>query len=45
VMNAGRIEQLGPPQELYDLPRTAFVGSHPISFIAFGHGARPASCR
>ncbi|HKQ42044.1 MAG TPA: ABC transporter ATP-binding protein [Pseudonocardia sp.] len=27
VMNAGRIEQLGPPQELYDLPRTAFVAN------------------
>jgi hypothetical protein len=27
------------------LPRTAFAGSHPISFIAFGHGVRPAACR
>lgn len=27
VMNAGRIEQLGPPEELYDLPRTAFVAN------------------
>ena len=25
VMNAGRIEQLGPPQELYENPATAFV--------------------
>jgi spermidine/putrescine transport system ATP-binding protein len=25
VMNAGRIEQLGPPNELYERPRTAFV--------------------
>ncbi len=25
VMNAGRIEQLGPPGELYDRPRTRFV--------------------
>jgi spermidine/putrescine transport system ATP-binding protein len=25
VMNAGRIEQLGPPTELYESPRTAFV--------------------
>jgi spermidine/putrescine transport system ATP-binding protein len=25
VMNHGRIEQLGPPQELYERPRTAFV--------------------
>lgn len=27
VMNKGRIEQLGPPEELYDLPRTAFVAN------------------
>jgi spermidine/putrescine transport system ATP-binding protein len=27
VMNAGRIEQLGAPQTLYDLPRTAFVAN------------------
>jgi len=25
VMNQGRIEQVGPPQELYDRPRTRFV--------------------
>jgi spermidine/putrescine transport system ATP-binding protein len=25
VMNGGRIEQLGPPQELYERPATAFV--------------------
>jgi len=25
VMNAGRIEQLGPPEELYERPATAFV--------------------
>jgi len=25
VMNKGRIEQMGPPQELYELPRTSFV--------------------
>lgn len=25
VMNQGRIEQLGPPQELYERPTTAFV--------------------
>ena len=25
VMNSGRIEQLGPPQELYERPATAFV--------------------
>jgi spermidine/putrescine transport system ATP-binding protein len=27
VMNQGRIEQLGPPVELYEQPRTAFVAS------------------
>jgi spermidine/putrescine transport system ATP-binding protein len=27
VMNAGRIEQMGPPEELYDLPRTPFVAN------------------
>jgi len=27
VMNAGRVEQLGAPQELYDLPRSAFVAN------------------
>src|SRR5690554_4396358 len=27
VMNEGRIEQLGPPEELYELPRTAFVAN------------------
>ena len=27
VMNAGRIEQMGPPAELYERPRTAFVAN------------------
>ena len=27
VMNHGRIEQMGAPEELYDLPRTAFVAN------------------
>jgi spermidine/putrescine transport system ATP-binding protein len=27
VMNAGRIEQLGAPQEIYDTPRTAFAAN------------------
>ena len=27
VMNAGRVEQLGPPAELYDLPATPFVAT------------------
>ena len=25
IMNAGRVEQLGPPEDLYERPRTAFV--------------------
>lgn len=36
VMNAGRIEQLGPPPELYDKPRTHFVAS----FIGDGNFLR-----
>lgn len=27
VMNRGHIEQMGPPEELYDLPRTRFVAN------------------
>lgn len=27
VMNAGKVEQQGPPEELYDLPRTSFVAN------------------
>ncbi|MCC3297416.1 ABC transporter ATP-binding protein [Arthrobacter caoxuetaonis] len=27
VMNHGKVEQMGPPQELYELPRTAFVAN------------------
>lgn len=27
VMNKGEIEQMGPPEELYELPRTAFVAN------------------
>jgi spermidine/putrescine transport system ATP-binding protein len=27
VMNKGRIEQMGPPEELYEAPRTAFVAN------------------
>jgi spermidine/putrescine transport system ATP-binding protein len=27
VMNHGRVEQSGPPEELYDLPRTGFVAT------------------
>jgi ABC-type sugar transport system ATPase subunit len=37
VMNGGRIEQVGSPQEIYEKPRTRFVagfiGSPPMNFI------------
>ena len=39
VMNAGVIEQFGPPQEIYDRPATLFVadfiGSPPMNFVGF----------
>ena len=39
VMNAGRIEQMGPPAELYELPRTAFVANFlGQSNLVRGHG-------
>jgi multiple sugar transport system ATP-binding protein len=45
VMNEGRIEQLGPPQELYDRPATmfvgAFLGSPAMNFIGFEGAAAP----
>ena len=38
VLREGRIEQLGPPQEIYDRPRTAFVagflGNPPANLLA-----------
>jgi multiple sugar transport system ATP-binding protein len=41
VMNAGTIEQLGPPQEIYDRPASMFVadfiGSPAMNFLPF-HG-------
>ena len=44
VMNKGRIEQLGPPDELYEQPKTAFVAgflgvSNLLSGTASGPGA------
>jgi multiple sugar transport system ATP-binding protein len=37
VMNQGRVEQIGTPQEIYDRPRTMFVadfiGAPPMNFI------------
>jgi len=37
IMNQGRVEQIGPPQEIYDRPKTMFVadfiGAPPMSFL------------
>jgi multiple sugar transport system ATP-binding protein len=42
VMNAGRIEQIGSPQEIYDRPASMFVadfiGSPPMNFLQFEAG-------
>ena len=44
VMNHGVIEQIGPPQEIYDRPRTMFVadfiGSPSMSFLRFEGAAQ-----
>ena len=40
VMNGGVLQQVGPPQEIYDQPRTMFVadflGTPPMNFLEFG---------
>jgi multiple sugar transport system ATP-binding protein len=45
VMNAGRVEQIGMPQEVYDRPASMFVadfiGSPPMNFLPFEAGLRP----
>jgi multiple sugar transport system ATP-binding protein len=45
VMNHGVVEQIGAPQEIYDLPATMFVadfvGSPPMNFIPFEGGLKP----
>ncbi len=45
VMNRGQVEQVGPPQEIYDRPASMFVadfiGSPPMNFLAFEGVARP----
>ncbi len=45
VMNAGVIEQFGPPQDIYDRPATLFVadfiGSPPMNFVGFAGSLRP----
>jgi spermidine/putrescine transport system ATP-binding protein len=46
VMNRGRIEQLGPPEELYERPQTAFVaGFLGISNLLTGTVAGPDRVR
>jgi len=45
LMNDGRLEQLGPPQELYDRPislfAAGFVGSPPMNFLPFRGRLQP----
>src|SRR4051812_34616433 len=42
IMNEGRIEQLGPPSELYERPTTAFVASFlGVSNLLYGIAAGP----
>jgi len=44
VMNRGRVEQLGPPSELYERPRTAFVaGFLGVSNLLPGTAAGPTT--
>src|SRR5579864_4801001 len=44
VMNKGRVEQIGSPQEVYDRPASMFVadfiGSPPMNFLRFESGLR-----
>jgi len=44
VMNHGVVEQIGPPQQVYDRPASMFVadfiGSPPMSFLRFEGGVR-----
>jgi multiple sugar transport system ATP-binding protein len=45
VMNAGKIEQIGTPQEVYDRPTSMFVadfiGSPPMNFLPFEAALQP----
>src|SRR5688572_28207190 len=44
VMNKGRVEQLGPPSELYEQPRTAFVaGFLGVSNLLPGSASGPST--
>ena len=44
VMNQGRVEQIGSPQDIYDRPASIFVadfiGSPPMNFLRFEAGLR-----
>src|SRR6478736_3227031 len=48
VMNAGRIEQIGSPQDIYDLPASMFVadfiGSPPMNFLHCDAGLAADAC-
>jgi sn-glycerol 3-phosphate transport system ATP-binding protein len=44
VMNAGRMEQIGTPEEVYARPATTFVASF-IGFVAEASSARPGGAR
>jgi multiple sugar transport system ATP-binding protein len=47
IMNEGRIEQLGPPREIYERPASLFVadfiGSPPMNFLEFRGGLMPGA--
>ncbi|MDO9434769.1 sn-glycerol-3-phosphate ABC transporter ATP-binding protein UgpC [Hydrogenophaga sp.] len=47
VMNAGRMEQFGTPEEVYSTPATTFVasfiGSPPMNLLKHAPGGRPGS--
>ncbi len=50
VMNAGQVEQMGSPGELYEAPNTTFVAnflgqSNLVRASVSGHGARPPGAR
>lgn len=45
VMNAGRIEQAGPPHEIFNSPRTAFVARFLGSHNVIGQGAAAVAVR
>jgi multiple sugar transport system ATP-binding protein len=48
IMNQGRVEQIGTPQEIYDHPRTMFVadfiGAPPMSFLGVETELRRGDC-